>query len=91
MVRADNIPHIKTFGVKREYFVTISHGVTTKKTMKKTRGVQIVGGTAVWDQRLDALWDFLRFIRAFSADSSIQFRATVFPLYTVSLCQATDT
>ena len=50
-----------------------------------------MGGTAVWDQRLDALWDFLLFIRAFSADSSVQFRATVFPLYTVSLCQATDT
>ena len=55
VLRADNVPYIKTFGVKREYFVTISHGVTTKKTTKKTKSVQIDGGTAVWDQRLDAL------------------------------------
>ena len=55
VLRAQNVPYIKTFGAKREYFVTMSHGVTTKTTTKKTRSVQIEGDTAVWDQRLDAL------------------------------------
>ena len=55
VLRAHNVPHIKAFGVKREYFVTIIDGATTKKTMKKTKSIQIVGDTAVWDQRLDAL------------------------------------
>ena len=77
--------------MKREYFVTISDGVTTKKTMKKTKSVQIEGETVVWDQRLDALYDFLLFVLAFSADVSFQFRTTVFTPYTVSLCQATGT
>ena len=55
VLRAHNVPYIKTFGAKREYLVTISDGVTTKKTMKKTKSVQIEGETVVWDQRLDAL------------------------------------
>ena len=55
VLRAHGVPIIKTFGVKKEYFVTISDGVTTKKTMKKTKSVQIQGETVVWDQRLDAL------------------------------------
>jgi hypothetical protein len=55
VLRAHNVPHIKTLGVTKEYFVTISCGVTTKKTMKKTKNVQIEGQTVVWDQALDAL------------------------------------
>jgi hypothetical protein len=41
--------------VAKEYFVTISYGVTTKKTIKKTKSVSIEGQTVVWDQTLDAL------------------------------------
>ncbi|KAH8979003.1 hypothetical protein EDB92DRAFT_445415 [Lactarius akahatsu] len=58
VIRARNIPHIKTtFGRKRELFVTIAYGATTKKTKKqtekRTKTVHIDGQTAVWDQRLD--------------------------------------
>jgi hypothetical protein len=55
VLRADNIPRIKAFGVKREYFVTIAYGATTKKIKKKTRNVtvQIEGQTAFWNQTLD--------------------------------------
>jgi hypothetical protein len=57
VLRADNIPRIKAFGVKREYFVTIAYGATTKKIKKKTRNVtvQIEGQTAFWNQTLDPL------------------------------------
>ena len=56
VLRAHNVPHIKTLGVTKEYFVTISSGVTTKKTMKKTKSVQMIEGqTVVWDQALDTL------------------------------------
>ncbi|KAH9045878.1 hypothetical protein EDB83DRAFT_1549999 [Lactarius deliciosus] len=58
VIRARNVPHIKTtFGRKREFFVTIAYGATTKKTKKqtekRTKSVRIDGRTAVWDQRLD--------------------------------------
>ncbi|KAH9065325.1 hypothetical protein EDB87DRAFT_1053213 [Lactarius vividus] len=39
-------------GGKREYFVTIAYRAPKKKT-KKTKGVQIVGKMAVWNQILD--------------------------------------
>jgi len=56
VLRARNVPQFKTIlGVKREYFVTIAYGATTKKTKKRTKGVQIEGQTAVWNERLDAL------------------------------------
>ena len=55
VLRAHNVPHIKTLGVTKEYFVTISYGVTKKKALKKTKSVQIEGQTVVWDQTLDAL------------------------------------
>ncbi|KAH9028779.1 hypothetical protein EDB85DRAFT_1589288 [Lactarius pseudohatsudake] len=59
VLRARNVPQFKkTFGGKREYFVTITYGTTTKKTKKqnkkRTKSVHIDGQTAVWDQRLDA-------------------------------------
>ncbi|KAH9069403.1 hypothetical protein EDB83DRAFT_2674423 [Lactarius deliciosus] len=59
VLRARNVPQFKTtFGGKREYFVTITYGTTTKKTKKqtkrKTKSVQIDGQTVAWDQRLDA-------------------------------------
>ncbi|KAH9053288.1 hypothetical protein EDB87DRAFT_1574387 [Lactarius vividus] len=59
VIRARNIPHIKTtLGRKREFFVTIAYGGTTKKTKKqtekRTKSVHIDGQTAVWDQELDA-------------------------------------
>ncbi|KAH9057287.1 hypothetical protein EDB87DRAFT_1823798, partial [Lactarius vividus] len=59
VIRACNIPHIKTtLGRKREFFVTIAYGGTTKKTKKqtekRTKSVHIDGQTAVWDQELDA-------------------------------------
>jgi hypothetical protein len=55
VLRALNVPHIKTiFGGKREYFVTIAYQATKRKT-KKTKSVQIEGQTAVWNQTLDAL------------------------------------
>ena len=58
VLRAHNVPHIKTLGVTKEYFVTISSGVPTKKTMKKTKSVQMIEGqTVVWDQALDPLYD----------------------------------
>ncbi|KAH8991008.1 hypothetical protein EDB92DRAFT_706652 [Lactarius akahatsu] len=61
VIRARNIPHIKTtFGRKREFFVTIAYGATTKKTEKqtekRTKSVRIDGRTAVWDQRLDTFF-----------------------------------
>jgi len=53
VLRARNVPHIKTtFGGKREFFITIAYGATTKKTKKRTK---IEGQTAVWNERLDAL------------------------------------
>jgi len=56
VLRAHNVPQFKTIlGVKREYFVTITYRATTKKTKKKTKGVQNEGQTAVWNQTLDAL------------------------------------
>ncbi|KAH9083319.1 hypothetical protein EDB83DRAFT_2546969 [Lactarius deliciosus] len=59
VLRARNVPQFKAiFGGKREYFVTITYGATTKKTKKqtkkRTKSVHIDGQTAVWDQRLDA-------------------------------------
>jgi hypothetical protein len=55
VLRALNLPHIKAiFGGRREYFVTITHQATKKKT-KKTKSVRIEGQTAVWNQTLDAL------------------------------------
>ena len=55
VLRALNVPDIKTiFGGKRDYFVTIGYQATKKKT-KKTKTVQIEGQTAVWNQTLDAL------------------------------------
>ncbi|KAF8265520.1 hypothetical protein EI94DRAFT_1831160 [Lactarius quietus] len=59
VLRAHNVPHIKTvFGGKREYFVTIVYQATTKKAKKtkKTKSVQIEGQTAVWNQTLDAFF-----------------------------------
>ncbi|KAH9040717.1 hypothetical protein EDB85DRAFT_66772 [Lactarius pseudohatsudake] len=57
VLRARNVPHIKTtFGRKREFFVTIAYGATTKtekQTKKRTKSVHTDGQTAVWDQRLD--------------------------------------
>ncbi|KAH9052646.1 hypothetical protein EDB87DRAFT_1581588 [Lactarius vividus] len=60
VIRARNIPHIKTtFGRKREFFVTIAYGETTKKTKKqtekRTKSVHIDRLTAVWDQELERL------------------------------------
>ena len=55
VLRAHNVPRIKTLGVTKEYFVTISYEETTKKTMKKTKSVPIEGQSVVWDQALDAL------------------------------------
>ncbi|KAH9025479.1 hypothetical protein EDB84DRAFT_1677898, partial [Lactarius hengduanensis] len=70
VLRARNVPQFKkTFGGKREYFVTITYGTTTKKTKKqnkkRTKSVHIDGQTAVWDQRLDALYDILFYSRVF--------------------------
>ncbi|KAH8990557.1 hypothetical protein EDB92DRAFT_759389 [Lactarius akahatsu] len=60
VIRARNVPHIKTtVGGKREPFVTIAHGATTKKTKeeaKRTKSVHIDGRTLGWDQRLDAFF-----------------------------------
>ncbi|KAH9013006.1 hypothetical protein EDB84DRAFT_914139 [Lactarius hengduanensis] len=65
VVRAPNVPHLKTtFGGKREFFVTVTYGVmkkTKKQTKKRTKSVHSGGRTARWDQRLDALCDFLLF------------------------------
>ncbi|KAH9030075.1 hypothetical protein EDB84DRAFT_1676992, partial [Lactarius hengduanensis] len=66
VLRACNVPQFKTtFGGKREYFVTITYGTTTKKTKKqtkkRTKSAQIDGQIVAWDQRLDALYDFLIF------------------------------
>ena len=55
VLRAHNVPHIKTLGVTKKYYATISYGVTKKKTTKKTKSVQIEGQTVVWDQTIDAL------------------------------------
>jgi hypothetical protein len=57
VLRADNVPHIKAFGVKREYFVSVFHEQTTNKIKKKTRNVpiQIEGQAALWNQTLDPL------------------------------------
>jgi hypothetical protein len=57
VLRADNVPHVKAFGVKREYFVSVFHGATTNKIKKKTRNVPIhmEGQTALWNQTLDPL------------------------------------
>ena len=56
VLRAHNVPHIKTLGVTKKYYATISYGVTEKETMKKTKSVQMSKGqTVVWDQALDAL------------------------------------
>ncbi|KAH9051831.1 WD40-repeat-containing domain protein [Lactarius vividus] len=57
VIRARNVPHIKaTFGGKRESFVTIAYGTTTKKTKKqnkeRTKSVH-VDGRRTADQRLD--------------------------------------
>ncbi|KAH9069698.1 hypothetical protein EDB83DRAFT_2550971 [Lactarius deliciosus] len=59
VLRARNVPQLRTtFGRKREYFVTISYGATTKKTKKqakkRTKSVHIDGQTLTWDERLDA-------------------------------------
>ena len=57
VLRALNVPYIKsTFLKKREYFVTLAYQATKKKT-KKTKGVQVEGQTAVWNQMLDPLYD----------------------------------
>ena len=58
VLRARNVPHIKTvFGGKRKYFVTIAHQATTKKAKqtKQTKSVQIEAQTAEWNQTLDPL------------------------------------
>ncbi|KAH8980782.1 hypothetical protein EDB92DRAFT_1820451 [Lactarius akahatsu] len=70
VLRARNVPQFKTtFGGKREYFVTITYGATTKKTKKqtkkRTKSAQIDGQIVAWDQRLDALYDFLIFDHIF--------------------------
>ncbi|KAH9069684.1 hypothetical protein EDB83DRAFT_2550963 [Lactarius deliciosus] len=59
VLRAHNVPQLRTtFGRKREYFITISYGATTKKTKKqakkRTKSVHIDGQTLTWDERLDA-------------------------------------
>ncbi|KAH8988073.1 quinon protein alcohol dehydrogenase-like superfamily [Lactarius akahatsu] len=60
VIRARNVPHIKTtFGGKREFFLTIAHRATAMKTKKqskkRTKSVHIDDGRmAVWDQMLDA-------------------------------------
>ncbi|KAH8994773.1 hypothetical protein EDB83DRAFT_2325109 [Lactarius deliciosus] len=59
VLRARNVPELKTtFGGKREYFVTITYGATTKKikkqAKKRTKSVHIDGQTLTWDERLDA-------------------------------------
>ncbi|KAH9040708.1 hypothetical protein EDB85DRAFT_2272220, partial [Lactarius pseudohatsudake] len=50
VLRARNVPHIKTtFGKKREFFVTIAYGATTKtekQTKKRTKSVRTDGQTA---------------------------------------------
>ncbi|KAH8990562.1 hypothetical protein EDB92DRAFT_2103973, partial [Lactarius akahatsu] len=57
VLQARNVPHIKTtFGKKREFFVTVACGATTKtrkQTKKSTKSVHTDGQTAVWDQTLD--------------------------------------
>ncbi|KAI9431040.1 hypothetical protein H4582DRAFT_2063119 [Lactarius indigo] len=61
VIRARNFPRIEaTFGGKRESFITITYGATTKETKtkrrsKKTKIIHIDRRTAVWDQRRDAL------------------------------------
>ncbi|KAH9047040.1 hypothetical protein EDB84DRAFT_1673774, partial [Lactarius hengduanensis] len=70
VLRARNVPQFKTtFGGKREYFVTITYGATTKKTKKqtkrRTKSAQIDGQIVAWDQRLDALYDILIFDHMF--------------------------
>ena len=58
VLRALNVPNIKTiFGGKRECFVTIGYQATKKKAKKtkKTKSVQIERQTAVWNQTLDPL------------------------------------
>ncbi|KAH8988084.1 hypothetical protein EDB92DRAFT_2104794, partial [Lactarius akahatsu] len=51
VLRARNVPHIKTtFGRKKEFFVTIAYGATTKtgkQTKKRTKGVHTDGQTAL--------------------------------------------
>ena len=55
VLQAHNVPHIKTLGVTKKYYATISYGVTEKETMK-TKSVQMIEGqTVVWDQALDTL------------------------------------
>jgi hypothetical protein len=78
--QARNVPlHKTTFGRKREYFVTIAYQATTNKSeTKRTKGAQIEGQTVVWDQKLDAWWDFpifdpyfrLKFLISFVQPSS---------------------
>ena len=58
VLRALNVPSIKTiYGGKREFFVTIGYQATKKKANKtqKTKSVQIERQTAVWNQTLDPL------------------------------------
>ncbi|KAH9028769.1 hypothetical protein EDB85DRAFT_1586350 [Lactarius pseudohatsudake] len=58
VVRAPNVPHLKTtFGGKRDFFVTVTYGVmkkTKKQTKKRTKSVHSGGRTA--DQTLDAFF-----------------------------------
>ena len=70
------------FGGKREYFVTIAYQATKKRSMK-TKGVQIEGQMAVWNQTLDALWDFPLFDRSFLLKVPISF---VQPSSHLTLC-----
>ncbi|KAH8990257.1 hypothetical protein EDB92DRAFT_779548 [Lactarius akahatsu] len=53
VLRAHNIPDIKRkFSRKRQFFVTVTNLVTTKKTER----VQIDGETVLWNQRLSAFF-----------------------------------
>ncbi len=52
VLRAQNVPHTKKrFGLKRQFFVT----VTNHATIKKTESVQADAQTVQWNQTLGAL------------------------------------
>ena len=53
VIRAQNLPRLKNaVGKKRQFFVTVTSEITTKKTA----AVRSVGQTVRWDETLGALW-----------------------------------
>jgi hypothetical protein len=82
VLRAQNLPRLKTLGRKRSFYVTVTDGARTWQT----RSVQSVGNRVEWDENLDTLW-VMSYFYFYLRLSLLQFCTTTLSCHNISLCE----